>query len=168
MRFVDKEFDDLWDRSLTYRYGFFYFFLFLQTHPHLYKECMSLYFLGGGMWYIGAILAQNTRLNYRHISLYPHIGIRFKAHTIAYRKECNQVQEHMISDVHIMQLSEVDHKNNTVKSNKGLLQPPSQTTMMTRGLTSGIPNQDAGRVKWDEWDVDFTTFGAHEPPKIKV
>ena len=95
----------------------------------------------------GAILAQNTRLKYGHISLYPHIGIRFKAHTIAYRKECNQVQEHMISDVHIMQLSEVDHKNNTVKSNKGLLQPPSQTTMMTRGMTSGIPNQDAGRVK---------------------
>ena len=95
----------------------------------------------------GAILARNTRLKYRHISLYPHIGIRFKAHTIAYRKECNQVQEHMISDVHIMQLSEVNHKNNVMKSDKGLLQPPSQTTMMTRGMTSGIPNQDAGRVK---------------------
>ena len=95
----------------------------------------------------GAILAQNTRLKYGHISLYPHIGIRFKAHTIAYRKECNQVQEHMISDVHIMQLSEVNHKNNVMKSNKGLLQPPSQTTMMTRDVTSGIPNVDAGRVK---------------------
>ena len=28
-------------------------FLFLQTHPHLCKECMSLYFLGGGVWYMG-------------------------------------------------------------------------------------------------------------------
>ena len=35
-------------------------FLFLQTHPHLCKECMSLYFLGGGSVVYGAILAQNT------------------------------------------------------------------------------------------------------------
>ena len=27
---------------------------------------------------------------------------------------------------------------------------------MTRGMTSGIPNQDAGRVKCDKWDVDFS------------
>ena len=43
-----------------------------------------------------------------------------------------------------------------MKSNKGLFQPPSRTTMMTRGMTSGIPNQDAGRVKCDKWDVDFS------------
>ena len=59
-------------------------------------------------------------------------------------------------DVHIMQVSEVNHKNNVMKSNKGLFQPPSRTTMMTRGVTSGIPNQDAGRVKCDKWDVDFS------------
>ena len=105
-----------------------------------------MYFLGGecGIW--GHFSPKYT-IEIWAYSLYPHIGIRFKAHTIAYRKECNQVQEHMISDVHIMQLSEVNHKNNVMKSNKGLLQPPSQTTMMTRGMTSGIPNQDAGRVK---------------------
>ena len=74
----------------------------------------------------------------------------------------------MISDVHIMQLSEVNLKKQYDEIKQGAITAPSQTTMMTRDVTSGIPNEDAGRVKWDEWDVGFNTFRAHEPPRIKV
>ena len=106
---------------------------------------MSLYFLGGecGIW--GHFSPKYTIEIWAYKPIPAYWNKVQSAHDCLQKRVQSGAGAH--DNVHIMQLSEVDHKNNTVKSNKGLLQPPSQTTMMTRGMTSDIPNQDAGRVK---------------------
>ena len=83
------EFDGLWERNLTYWYSF----LFFTNTPTPLQGVYVFVLLGGGSVVYGAILAQNTWLKYRHISLYSHRKIRCNPCTNAYRKESRHIRE---------------------------------------------------------------------------